>query len=154
MDYYNLPETVTFLVSQKAFIVEKGKLLLLRYPIKPNREYSGYWALPGGLLEIDEKLDSGLLREVKEETGLSVEIGKLVAVGDSYFENFVFANKKVTDVRIVQIGYECTLVGKIKVIISDEHMAFKWEKLDNLKDNKFTPDCVDLINKYTSLHTD
>ena len=48
MDYYDLAATKTFLVSQKALIIEDQRFLLL---LDAHRRK---WELPGGLLEMDE----------------------------------------------------------------------------------------------------
>jgi ADP-ribose pyrophosphatase YjhB (NUDIX family) len=55
-------------VSVAAAIVdEAGRFLAIR------RADTGDWEPPGGVLELDESIHAGLVREVKEETGLTVE---------------------------------------------------------------------------------
>jgi 8-oxo-dGTP diphosphatase len=55
-------------VSVAAAIVnESGQLLAVR------RRDNGHWEPPGGILELDETIQAGLVREVREETGLEVE---------------------------------------------------------------------------------
>jgi 8-oxo-dGTP diphosphatase len=46
--------------------------------VKPN--YREHWSLPGGILEDDEPPHVGCAREVLEELGLSVPIGRLLAI--------------------------------------------------------------------------
>ena len=43
---------------------------------------AGRWSLPGGTLELGESLHEGLVREMREETGLVVEVGPLVELFD------------------------------------------------------------------------
>ncbi len=42
----------------------------------------GGWSIPGGKVELGESLNEGLMREIREETGLSVRIGPLIDVID------------------------------------------------------------------------
>jgi ADP-ribose pyrophosphatase YjhB (NUDIX family) len=49
---------------------QTGRVLLARRAFDP---WAGYWSLPGGFLEEGEEPIEGLIREVREETGLDVE---------------------------------------------------------------------------------
>ena len=48
--------------------------------LQGRREEDLFWALPGGIVEDDELVVEGLVREVAEETGLAIETGRLAFV--------------------------------------------------------------------------
>jgi 8-oxo-dGTP diphosphatase len=58
---------------------QTGEIVLIRRGTAPRR---GEWSLPGGKLEWGESVREGLLREVREETALTVEISGLIDVVD------------------------------------------------------------------------
>ncbi len=66
-------------VGVGAIVVADGKVVLVRRRHEP---LAGRWSLPGGLLELGEAVTTGVVREVKEETGLDVEVGPIVEVVD------------------------------------------------------------------------
>lgn len=62
-----------------AVIVRDGRALLIRRGHEPRK---GEWSLPGGLVNLGESLEDAVRREVREETGLNVEVGPIVETFD------------------------------------------------------------------------
>ncbi len=58
-------------------LVESGKILLIKRKREP---FKGLYALPGGFVEHGEKTEEAAKREMLEETGLKVEIERLIGV--------------------------------------------------------------------------
>ena len=61
-------------LSVSAMVWRGREILLMR------RSDNGYWGLPGGFVEMGESVADAARREVAEETGWSVEIGRLIGV--------------------------------------------------------------------------
>ncbi len=71
---------------------EEDKLLLVRNP------YRG-WEFPGGYVDKEETLKDGAIREVKEESGIEVEVMELLGVEQNSLKRtnvFVFKGRPVT----------------------------------------------------------
>ena len=66
-------------VGVGAVVVRNGKALIVKRAHEPRK---GEWSLPGGHVELGESLVDATRREIKEETGLEVEIGPVVEVFD------------------------------------------------------------------------
>ncbi|WP_431035822.1 NUDIX domain-containing protein [Streptomyces sp. P6-2-1] len=75
-EYYDdpaAPRPNSLVVAASAFVSDgEGRVLLQR------RADSGLWALPGGGMEAGESLPEAAVREVREETGLVVEVTGIV----------------------------------------------------------------------------
>lgn len=69
----------TPLVGVGAVIVQDARVLLVRRGTEPLKNH---WTLPGGMLEVGEALTGGVIREVREETGLDVEPIELIELLD------------------------------------------------------------------------
>ena len=73
-----------------------GKVVLLRRGIEPGR---GWWAQPGGFLEVDETVTEAAIRETLEETGLIVEPGEIVGLYTRL------------EAAVVVLAFEASVVG-------------------------------------------
>ena len=60
-----------------AIIAQHGRILLVEHHKRGQR----YWVLPGGRLQGNETLDAALRRELREELGLEVRVGRLAGLG-------------------------------------------------------------------------
>lgn len=65
--------------AQKAFISHNNCVLAIKRA-DSDPQYAGQWEFPGGHLEVGETLDESLVREVREETGLSVTAGEVFSM--------------------------------------------------------------------------
>lgn len=68
---------ITPKLTVDAVIILNGKIVLIK---RRNPPYQGEFALPGGFVEIGETTEEATVREVYEETGLSIKIIKLLGV--------------------------------------------------------------------------
>jgi 8-oxo-dGTP diphosphatase len=105
-------------VSVKGVLLDQGRVLLLA-------NERGEWDLPGGRPEAGEDHRVALKREVREETGLDVEIGTLL-------DEHLFEVLPGRFVRIV--AYACHLMGDSDVVLSPEHLETRWLGLAELGD--------------------
>src|SRR5271166_4470620 len=67
------------LVGVGAIIIENSRVVLVKRAHPPLQDR---WSIPGGVLEIGERVRDAAVREAREETGLTVEPGELLGVFD------------------------------------------------------------------------
>lgn len=65
------------LVGAGALIHRGNRVLLVKRRRPPNR---GAWVFPGGLVELGESVEDAVIREVKEETGITIRLERLLGV--------------------------------------------------------------------------
>ena len=107
-------------VAAKAFIVYNGKVLNLRESSKyEDTTQTGNYDVPGGRVKPGERFDHGLLREVKEETGLEIKIGNPIAVSEWR------PKVRGEDWQVVAIFFECFTKSN-NVILSSDHDQYIW----------------------------
>ena len=99
-------------VGVGAVIVHDGSVVLIKRKFEP---LAGQWSLPGGTLELGESLEAGVAREMREETGLEVEVGPVVEV----FDRILLDTEGRVRYHFVLIDYLCRPIGGRLVAGSD-----------------------------------
>lgn len=84
---------------------DEERILLVRRGQEPLQ---GEWSLPGGALELGERLEDGVRREVREETGLDIEPVEIVAVFDHISHGEPAARVRF---HYVLVDYRCRVLG-------------------------------------------
>ncbi len=104
-------------VAAKAIIAnDAGEVLVIRRSLESS-VWPGGWDLPGGKMDDRERLVDALVREVREETGLTVRAEQAVPFHLSHFVKEPFW---VTCVTFICPSYE----GEIH--LSGEHIEYIW----------------------------
>lgn len=114
------------LVAVKAVIQKDGKILVLQQSSEKEVFGANKYHPPGGIVEGDESLPEALVREVKEEAGLDISVGRVVAV-----EEWT-ANIRGTDFQFVGIFYECTVLDDAVTLQAEEAQGYAWVSLDEI----------------------
>ena len=105
--------------SATAFIRDSSGRVLLQ-----QRSDNGFWNLPGGGLELGESVAQACVREVREETGLIVEIVRLIGV----YSAPEITTMSYLDGRVIQYVtslFECRVTGG-KLEFDAESLALEW----------------------------
>ena len=105
------------LMGVGAVVIHEGRVLLVRRGHEP---LIGQWSLPGGLLELGESLTEGVVREVREETSLTVEPVELIELLDR-----IHRDGNRIQYHYVIADYLCRVVGGTLKAASDADDA-RW----------------------------
>ena len=115
-------------LAVSAAIFRQGKILLVRRARSPAR---GVYTLPGGRVEFGESLHEAVAREVLEETGLRVEIKRLIGVYSDPRDYNIAAYPDGNVLQGVSFLFECVRVdGDLR--ISHESTDIGYFRVDNL----------------------
>jgi 8-oxo-dGTP diphosphatase len=112
-------------------LVREGNRILLVQRARPP--FQGYWSLPGGGLELGETVEQGAIREVREETGLEVELTR--------FLGFRNAIERDSDERVrwhyTIFYFDGQVVGG-SLCPGDDAAGVKWVSLPEVKQHQIT----------------
>lgn len=67
-------------VGVRAIIYKDGKILVVRHKSRKDGKPKDFWAIPGGGLDSNESLEDGLRREIEEELGVTIKVGRLLFI--------------------------------------------------------------------------
>lgn len=111
---YSQIAAVMPIASAEAIIMNDDALLFLK---RKNSPAKGEWWFPGGRIRKGETFSETLFREVKEETGLTVDIVKFVGVYNRIFP----------DRHDITIAFLCRCFDD-KVTLNNEHSEYRFFK--------------------------
>ena len=134
MEYKNPAPTTNIIVEHE------NKILLLKRNTEP---YLGKFALPGGFVDYDEQVEVAAVREVKEETGLDIEV--IIPFNVNHFT-------RDDGQTITMLVYLCKALNET-VTLSEEHPEYKWLTLENAKKeiNEYFYSDIALLEKFELL---
>ncbi len=120
-------------IACKAIIVHRSKLLILREAATyADGTNIGKYHFPGGRIEPGEPFLDGLAREILEETGLRVQVGQPLFVGEWFPDIHGEQN------QIVAIFFVCTARSG-RVTLSSEHDDYQWIDPNAYKQYRLMP---------------
>lgn len=108
-------------LDSRAAIIGEGKILLVQ-------ERDGLWSLPGGWVDVDQTIASNLVKEAREEAGLEVKPGRLVALHEYSRRNC----RRPFPYNIIKAFVLCEAVGEPQLEANPETCAVKWFAPDAL----------------------
>lgn len=115
----------TPLVGVGTVTIKSGKILLVKRAFDPG---AGKWSIPGGLVEVGEKLSEAAARETEEETGIKVDILELINVFDMIDPD----GDGKTRYHYVLVDFLSKPVGGHERV-SDEVTEIKWVTFEEAK---------------------
>jgi len=101
---------------------EKGEILLVKRKYNPQK---GFWDVPGGFARRRESFEESVKREVKEELGVEVEVGKIVGI---YTDDYLYQG-------VVNVTFCVMAAGKITggtLIAADDVEEWRYFKKEEI----------------------
>ena len=127
------------IVGIGAVIVKDNKVLLIKRAGEPGR---GLWSIPGGLVELGEKIKDAVRREVKEETGLEVKVNEIADVTEIITRD---EEGKVKYHFVIVDFFAEVLRGELKP--SSDALEAKWVEFEDLRKYHLTETVEKLFKK-------
>ena len=139
VDPAGMPTYPALGVAAKGIVVrDDGAVLLIRRSPGSSTD-PGCWDLPGGKMDYGERLADALAREVREETGLTVEPGPLLHV--SHFTKDPFW---VSCVTFLCPSFE----GEVR--LSDEHVEHAWVTTEDFDGRSYARAIREQLDAYAA----
>jgi len=127
------------IVGVGAIVLDGDRILLVR---RANEPLKAQWSVPGGAVEVGETLDAAVAREVREETGIDVEVGPIVDVLDRIRVDV----DGRTRFHYVLVDFLCRSTGGTPASGSDAD-AVAWARLSEMREYGVADGTVRVIEK-------
>jgi 8-oxo-dGTP diphosphatase len=127
------------LVAACALIDADGRVLIAQRPL--GKSMAGLWEFPGGKVEPGERPEQCLIRELKEELGITVR--------EECLAPLTFASHSYPDFHLLMPLYVCRRWEGI--VTAQEQQALKWVRPGELKNYPMPPADEPLISHLTTL---
>jgi ADP-ribose pyrophosphatase YjhB (NUDIX family) len=129
-------------------VIHEDRALLIRRGSPP---LEGQWSIPGGMLELAETLEQGVVRELSEETGLDVKVLEIIEVFERIFPAPTSADGSPGDAtrpryHFVILDYLCEMRGGTIAAGSDA-TDFAWSREEELLKFDLTVAATRVIRK-------
>ena len=123
-----------------AFILnEKGQVLMMKRN-ENCQNSAGYWSIPGGKVEFNERVEDAVVREIKEEIGVDIEVIKLISVTNDIL--------KEEDQHWLASQFLCRIVGgQLQNLEPHKCDAIEWFDLDKVPE-KLTNTTINALQNY------
>lgn len=97
----------------------EDKLFLMR-----SHKWKGKWVVPGGHIELGERMEDALRREVKEETNLNIDEIEFLC-----FQEFIYDARFWKRSHFIFFDYACR-TDATEATLNDEAEEYRWVTLD------------------------
>ncbi len=124
------------IVAVGALIKNNDEILLIQRKYEPGK---GKWSIPGGSVEIGEKIEEAIIREIREEVGIEVKIGEIITVVDSIIKDEQGNN----EFHYIIIDFEAKS-NDYSIKINSELINAKWFNINEVLN-------IDLVESVRSL---
>ncbi|NHJ23796.1 MAG: NUDIX domain-containing protein [Candidatus Lokiarchaeota archaeon] len=130
-------------VGVGVLLVRNEKLLLVKRKYNPD---AGYWSIPGGHLDLGERVEDAAEREALEETGFNVKITSLAGI----INKIMYDKSGKVEYHYVLINYFVKQIdGNHDQLpkAQDDALEARFVPFDELKEYKLTESLVELLKQ-------
>lgn len=114
-----------------AIIIDENKVFATQ---RGYGDYKGWWEFPGGKIEEGETPEDALVREIKEELDTEIAVGRKLTTVEYDYSEF----------HLSMDCFICEIVSGDLTLL--EHEAARWLPIDDMKQVKWLPADIDVVD--------
>jgi 8-oxo-dGTP diphosphatase len=121
-------------INVVAAIIQDGDRYLCAQR-KDHGELAKKWEFPGGKIEIGESNQQALVREIKEELNLDINVNELIGTVNHEYQSFY----------LVMTCYKCSIISGEIILV--DHLDFQWLSVKEMRSYDFAAADVPIFDK-------